>query len=389
MPAEEGMLQILDAICDYTHLTNTTDETRITWIGHIGYDIAQLTERLPKRAPDDYHAPLLRWSLYDFYFRRRTDGNWSVYTWNWKNESSEAIKEREATARRLLAKGAIFRRPAGDSPPVLIASTPREDFLAKIARAKEYIDAGDIYQVNLAQRWSIKTSDSAETIYRRLCHESPASYSALLKFGGKAIISASPELLLQRDGPWLRSRPIKGTRPRMENATQDQAMAEELLASEKDKAELAMIVDLVRNDLGRVSEFGSVKVTKPRELEQLPTVWHTVAQIESRFDSVHRFHEIIAALCPGGSVTGAPKIRAMEIIDELESHRRGVYCGNIGYIAPTHATLNIAIRTIQMSGNIAHVWAGGGIVADSVPQLEYEETLHKAAAMFRALNLVI
>ena len=392
IPAGSGehLLAALDRMRESVKFRGISNDLIGAWIGHIGYDIARLTEVLPARAADDTHWPLLRWSIYDFYLQLTGAGTWAAYTYEWNVARNDSAAQRLARIRELLASAAAERR-AAVRPPVsqLIAATGHGNFLAAIGRAKEYIAAGDIYQANLAQRWTIHTDAAPAAVYRRLCQASPADYSAFLKFGKYAAISASPELLLERQGPHLTTRPIKGTRPRdLADKVRDAAQADALLHSEKDQAELAMIVDLLRNDLGRVAAFGSVKVTEPRMLERLPTLWHTVAEITAELAPGSSWAALIAALCPGGSVTGAPKIRAIEIIDELECHRRGLYCGSIGYISTgSSAALNIAIRTIQMMGQTAHVWAGGGIVADSDPELEYQESLHKAAAMFRALGL--
>jgi anthranilate/para-aminobenzoate synthase component I len=268
-------------------------------------------------------------------------------------------------------------------------------YRAKVERVKEYIAAGDIYQANLAQRWAVETSDSAEEIYRRLCRLSPAPYAGFSRFVSgdgveRAVMSASPELFLNVGEGRVITRPIKGTRRRdVDDTARDEALRAELVASEKDKAELAMIVDLMRNDLGRVSEYGSVCVEAAREVEKHPTVWHTVATVSSRLKAGAGLADLLRAVCPGGSITGAPKIRAMQIIEELEGFRRGLYCGNIGAIGAEARTLtlNIAIRTILMQEGMARVFAGGGIVADSDAQAEYDETLVKAAAMLRALGV--
>lgn len=290
-------------------------------------------------------------------------------------------------------------------PGKILAATDAAEFERAVLAVKQYIAAGDIYQANLAGRWAIQTEAAATVIFRRLCEFSPANYSAFLRFadaeaegGGRHVLSASPELFLTVAGGKVMTRPIKGTRPRdRSDGVRDIARREELLKSEKDRAELAMIVDLLRNDLGRVCRFGSVRVTEARGIEQHPTLWHTAATIAGELRGDAGIAGVLAALCPGGSITGAPKIRAMQIIEELEKTRRGLYCGNIGVIGPPPAAsaggqcpfmaFNIAIRTIQMNGQTAYVHAGAGIVADSDPARERQETLDKAAALLRALGV--
>jgi para-aminobenzoate synthetase component I len=266
----------------------------------------------------------------------------------------------------------------------------RQKYREAVECAKDYIAKGDIYQVNLSQQFRVPFTESPESVYERLRSANPSPFAAFLDFGpDEQIISASPERFLSYD-PLTRlveTRPIKGTRPRGQTPEEDEALKVELLASEKDKAELVMIVDLERNDLGRVSEYGTVRVPDLRRVEPYPTVWHTVATVEGRLRQQATLADLLRATFPGGSITGAPKIRAMQIIDELEDVSRDVYCGAIGYLSfDGHVDLNIAIRTIMFGNGEARFHAGGGIVADSDPAGEYEETLHKALALARALD---
>jgi len=328
------------------------------WIGYLSYDLGRCFESLPRTAADDLGLPLMAF----VHCARATDGA----------EESRILQEKLiATAR-------------GD-----VRSTfTRDAYLGAVRRAIEYIAAGDVFQVNLSHRFSLPRPASARQIYQRLLSQSPAAYGALLDFGSFSLVSNSPELFLriERDpisgDRRLITRPIKGTRPRQSG------MDVELLRSAKDQAELNMIVDLERNDLGRVCRVGSVKVTQPRTIETHPTVFHGVATVEGILRDDCGFAETINALFPGGSITGAPKIRAMEIIEELEPVRRGPYCGAIGYLAADgSAQFNIAIRTMIVKDGQIHIPVGGGIVADSDPDAEYEETLVKARAMFTALDI--
>jgi anthranilate/para-aminobenzoate synthase component I len=356
----------------------------VGWMGFLSYDIGRHIERIPAIAVDDLQWPVLRFALFRHYVVFH-QGAAKVNTLSLPGESPRALNL------------SPVQRAAGSVSAEVVKQLPHAAFEEKIRRVKEYIAAGDIYQANLAQRWDVRSNLTPFEVFERLCEFSAAPYAAFMRFddgaagtGTRHVASASPELFLQAENGELITRPIKGTRPRdLADPGLDAALRDELVASAKDRAELTMIVDLLRNDVGRVSGFGTVQVIDPRALEQHPTVWHTVATIASRLRGDARLAEILAALCPGGSITGAPKIRAMQIIEELEPARRGLYCGNMGVIGPgaTSLLLNIAIRTILFQGGRAYVHAGGGIVADSEPGREYEETLHKAAAMMRALGV--
>ncbi len=246
----------------------------------------------------------------------------------------------------------------------------------------EYIAAGDIFQVNLSQRFSALGTFDPLDLYLRLRRRSPAPFSALLRWDDLAVVSASPEWFYQTRGETIVTRPIKGTRPRGTTAEQDAKLAAELMASVKDRAELTMIVDLERNDLGRVCEFGTVRVVEPLVIESFAPVHHLVATVEGRLRPAVGPVDVIRAVFPGGSITGAPKIRAMEIIDDLEPTRRNLYTGAIGYFSRGGSSaFNIAIRTMLVEGDRLSYQVGGGIVADSEPDAEFEETIHKGRAI--------
>ena len=334
-------------------MSETPIEPRARWIGYLSYDLGRLFERLPERAGDELALPLF------------------VFSYHAEMVGGGEIHGRGACA-------------IGDAP--LKSNFSRGAYEAAVARAVEYVGAGDVFQVNLSQRFSAGLREQPEVIYSRLRERFPAKYGAYLDYGDHALLCNSPELFLSvnnRDGKRrVMTRPIKGTRPRrpgMEQALRD---------SKKDEAELNMIVDLERNDLGRVCEIGSVRVTGPRAIEAHPTVYHGVATVEGTLRDDVSFVDLLRATFPGGSVTGAPKIRAMEIIEELEPTRRGPYCGAIGYLAANgEMQLNVAIRTMIVKDGLAHIPVGGGVVADSTPHGEYEETLVKARAMFGALGI--
>lgn len=263
----------------------------------------------------------------------------------------------------------------------------KEEYLAAVKKAKEYIKSGDIYQVNLSQEFSAETNLSGFEIYRRLRQVSPSYFSAYLDCGSFQILSSSPERFLSVKDNLVSTRPMKGTRPRAKNRPQDLRLKKELLASVKDRAELMMIVDLERNDLGRVCDYNSVKVSSLRNLEEYSTVFQTTASIVGRLHKDKDRMDLLRACFPGGSITGCPKIRAMEIIEELEPQRRSIYTGCLGYLSFTgNMDFNILIRTILKKDNLAKFGVGGGIVADSEPEDEYRETLVKARAMKEAVR---
>jgi para-aminobenzoate synthetase component 1 len=263
----------------------------------------------------------------------------------------------------------------------------REQYIAAVERTLEYIAAGDIYQVNLSQRFSHSFEGRPFGLFSALRNVSPSYYGAYLNCGEHAVISSSPELFLRRRGQMIETRPIKGTRPRGRNAEEDGRLKRDLLDSAKEAAELTMVVDLERNDLGRVCEYGSVEVAAHRYIDELPTLFHTVSTVRGRLRQGVSSVDVLRATFPGGSISGCPKIRAIEIIDELEPTRRHVYTGAMGFFAPNgDFTLNIAIRTMTVAGNKVHYQVGSGIVADSNPEKEYEETLQKASGMQSAAN---
>ncbi len=264
----------------------------------------------------------------------------------------------------------------------------KREYISAVKRAKEYIKDGDIYQVNLSQRFKAKSDVSGVEIYRRLRRISPTDFSAYFRAGDLEVISSSPERFLQLgQDKVVITRPMKGTRPRSGNKLLDKKLKETLLASAKDKAELTMIVDLERNDFGRVCDYGSIKVAKLRELEEYNTVYQTTATVEARLHKGKDRLDLLRACFPGGSITGCPKIRSMQIIEELEPSRRFIYTGSLGYLSFSgQMDFNILIRTILKKGSGISFGVGSGIVADSSPEEEYNEMLVKAKAMIQALN---
>jgi para-aminobenzoate synthetase component 1 len=271
---------------------------------------------------------------------------------------------------------------------VVQSNLSHAEFISVVERVQQYIRAGDIYQVNLSQRITAQGDFNGWEMFEKLSAVSPAPFSAFLDCGEFQLASSSPEQFLRLSGAHIVTRPIKGTRPRAADATRDAQLAYELQTSAKELAELVMITDLLRNDLGRVCEYGSVQVPELAKLEKFAQVQHLVATVEGRLRNDVTHFTAFASCFPGGSITGAPKFRAMEIIDELEPVSRGPYCGAIGYLGfNRESQLSIAIRTAVCADGKIHFSVGAGIVADSDPVAEYEETLAKAAGFLAALNL--
>jgi para-aminobenzoate synthetase component 1 len=353
-------------------------------IGYYSYDLAPWIERVPRKARRDGTMPDLAFGVYDtFVAVDHRSGAAHLWVTNLLGEPADRVDYRRRFWLHALGRppGTLSRSVLPGSP---VGDFSPEGYRQAIRRAVEYIHAGDIFQANISQRFSATGRPEPMDLYRRLRQRSPAPYSAFLRVSslGDAVVSSSPELFYQTRGDRIVTRPIKGTRPRGASPAEDQAQLAELIASPKDRAELAMIVDLERNDLGRVCSFGSIRVTEPSVIESFETVHHQVATIEGRLRPGVGPIDVVRAVFPGGSITGAPKIRAMEIIDELEPTRRSLYTGAIGYYSlGGRSAFNIAIRTMLVEGNRVSYQVGGGIVADSDPQLEYEETLHKGRAM--------
>ncbi len=356
-------------------------------IGHLGYDLAPRLERLPRRAEADSRIPALRFGLYDtFVLVDHRLNSAELRAVDLLDEGPGSLQARLDRWRKDLERPP-YRSSARPRLSKPIADRSPDDYRASVRKALDYIGAGDIFQANLSQRFVATGQVDPFDLHDRLRSTSPAPYAAYLAWDDRAILGASPELLYQTSGDSILTRPIKGTRPRSPDPAEDAALAAELIASLKDRAELTMIIDLERNDLGRVCRFGSVRVVDPGTVESFAEVHHLVASVEGRLRPGVGPVDIIRAVFPGGSITGAPKIRAMEVIDELEPTRRSVYTGAIGYLGRGgRSAFNIAIRTVLVEGDRVSYQVGGGIVADSDPEAEYQETLHKGRGIRRVLE---
>jgi para-aminobenzoate synthetase component 1 len=354
-------------------------------LGYFSYDLGRRFERLPVLAQIDEKMPEMAVGLYD----------WAVVVDHLDKRSWLVSHGRQSDTRARWDELVV----RFSTPPVERARVPfrinlpvasnlsREQYAAAYRRVIDYVHAGDCYQVNLAQRFAAPASGDPWLAYQALRVLSPAPYAAYLNTPQGQILSGSPERFLKVDGRNVETRPIKGTRPRAGHPRVDAELATQLKASEKDRAENVMIVDLLRNDLSKNCEPGSVRVPKLFEVESFATVHHLVSTVTGTLRQERDALDLLRGCFPGGSITGAPKVRAMQIIEELEPHRRGVYCGAIGYIGHDgNMDLNIAIRTLVYSGGAIRFWAGGGIVADSRFEDEYQETFDKAAAMLKLLQ---
>ena len=364
--------------------------------GYWGYDLKNFVEpRLERRAPNDLELPDCHVGFYDslVVFDHRFAKTWIVSTGLEVDGSRSEDKQQRQLAlweERMARDGARIPDHASRPTPHasrVISNFSRPAFVATVERAQHYIRAGDIYQVNLAQRLAAHCPISGWEFFQRLAAVSPAPFAAFLDCGEFQIASSSPELFLRLSGSHVRTRPIKGTRPRDPDPTRDAQLSFELQTSAKEVAELVMISDLLRNDLGRVCEYGSVQVPELIRLERYAQVQHLVSTVEGRLRSPLTHFAAFASCFPGGSITGAPKIRAMEIIDELEPVARGPYTGALGYLGfNRESQLSILIRAGICREQSVYFHVGAGIVADSVPSAEYDETLAKARGFFEALN---
>lgn len=363
-------------------------------VGYFSYDLGLYLENISSAQEDDLGLPDLFLGFYDTIITLDHAAKKLFISSSGLPETNYLLAKKRAEHRLKQCLGYLSEIERNNSnlknridTNNLTSNFTREKYLRAVNKAKDYIKKGDIYQVNLSQRFQAKTKSSPSDLYERLRTASPSDFSAYLDCGDFQILSSSPERFLYFDGRKVISRPMKGTRPRASNPESDRRNKRDLLQSAKDKAELLMIVDLLRNDLGRVCEYGSIKAMPLRRLEAYSTVYQTTAGIEGILHKDKDRLDLLKACFPGGSITGCPKIRSMQIIAELEPQRRGIYTGALGYFGFNNTMdFNILIRTILQKNDMLYFQAGGGIVADSKPQAEYDETLVKARGMMRAIG---
>lgn len=370
-------------------------------VGFIGYDMVRFFESLPDKNPDDLKAPdsilMLMDTLLVFDHVKHTIKIVSnVILPDKANLSTrEKVRIYKETLTKIDKAHFELNKPVKESNRLVkgLDLKPASNFTKSkfeniIKTAKDYIKKGDIIQVVLSQRFKLRTNKDAFMIYRTLRSLNPSPYMYLLKFKEFTLVGASPEMLVRCEDGLVQTRPIAGTRPRGKDGAEDIRLAAQLIKDKKERAEHLMLVDLGRNDLGRISKIGTVKVSEFMNVEKYSHVMHLVSEVKGRLDNNrYDIYDVLKAAFPAGTVTGSPKIRAMEIIDELENTRRGPYAGCVGYFSFSHnMDTCITIRTIVIKGNTAYVQAGAGIVADSRPEKEYTETLNKAMALIEAIK---
>jgi para-aminobenzoate synthetase component I len=358
-------------------------------VGYFGYDMKDLVEELPDIAADDIRIPDCIVGFYDTALIY--DGvNDKIYLSRVEFPGVKASGARDRILEAISAHGFKKKNDAlPDSRSGLRSNFSKTGYMSMINRAKEYIKAGDIYQVNLSQRFETELNMEPFELYLRLRDSSPAPFASYLNFEDCIIISSSPERFLMKKGSYIETRPIKGTAPRSDDPVMDSINEMKLSDSPKDRAEHVMIVDLERNDLGRICEYGSVRPSEFIKLEKYSTVFHLVSTVSGTLRKEIDPIDCLLATFPGGSITGAPKIRSMEIIEELEPVKRSIYTGAIGYISfDGNMDTSIVIRTAVIKDKKIYFQVGGGIVADSDPEKEYEETLDKAKGFLRAIGAV-
>ncbi|QWZ64857.1 aminodeoxychorismate synthase component I [Aeromonas sp. FDAARGOS 1417] len=349
-------------------------------LGLFGYDLGRRFERLPVQAAADIAVPDMAVGIYDWALLRNVaTGDWQLVHWG----DEAGLANRLAWLEQQQAKPA----PAFALLGSWQSNMSRAEYGEKFARIQAYLAAGDCYQINLTQRFSAPYQGDEWQAYCLLATANKAPFSAFIRLPESALLSLSPERFLLLDGRYIETKPIKGTRPRHPDPAIDRQVALELAQADKDRSENLMIVDLLRNDIGRVSRPGSVSVPHLFAVESFPAVHHLVSTIHGELDARWQGVDLLRACFPGGSITGAPKIRAMEIIEELEPQRRNAYCGSIGYLSQ-HGRMDtsICIRTLIAEAGRLHCWAGGGIIADSDADSEYQETYDKVARILPPLS---
>ena len=350
-------------------------------VGYFAYDLGKRFEVITQQTNKDINIPEMAVGIYQqaLIFDKHTKSFWLLCDDEKRTKITNFFTQ---TLSKVITSEDKFQLSSAWQ-----SNMSAEQYQEKFNKVQDYLLSGDCYQINLAQRFSANYTGNEYHAYCALRHENKAPFSAFLRFENSAILSISPERFLQLTDNKVQSKPIKGTRPRSDDPIIDQANANELKHASKDKAENLMIVDLLRNDISRVCKAGSVKVPEIFAIESFPAVHHLVSTVEGEIRPEHDGSDLIRVAFPGGSITGAPKIRAMDIIEELEPHQRSVYCGSIGYLSACgKMDTSITIRTLVCYNKQIHCWAGGGLVADSAVDSEYQETYDKVNKILPVLT---
>jgi anthranilate synthase component 1 len=398
---DKDLLQLLKAILSRYRPVRVDGLPRFYggMVGFLAYDVVRQFERLPATTKDDLDLPDALFLhtdtlvIFDNVSHRiKVVSNAFIpepTQEHIRGAYDEATRKIDAIIGSLRRPLAVSSAPAGVEGELQLSSTmSREEFIRAVESAKEYVRAGDVVQAVISQRLSTKTSADPFNIYRALRIINPSPYMYYLRLGDLRLVGSSPEVLVRLEEGKIDLRPIAGTRPRGRDDEEDLALEQELLCDPKERAEHIMLVDLGRNDVGRVARIGSVMVTELMAVERYSHVMHIVSNIKGVLEDKHDAFDLLRACFPAGTVTGAPKIRAMEIIEELERVRRGPYAGAVGYLGFSgNMDTCITIRTVLITDGTAHVQAGAGIVADSDPEREYEETVNKAKGMIKAIEM--
>ena len=368
-------------------------------VGYAGYDVVRYTEHLPNAPEDDRQLPDLAFAFYDQVVIFDHINKTVFVTAHGRTDRDDLKSEYELACRRVDALCDQLQSPAtdlktadievgGDPHLAYQSNRTQEEYESAVVRCKEYIRAGDIFQVVISQRLELETKARPLDVYRALRVVNPSPFMFLLKTDAVTLVGSSPEIMVRVEDGIATIRPLAGTRKRGATPDEDDDLAEELLADPKERAEHVMLVDLARNDVGRVAQFGTVELSDVMVVERYSHVMHITSNVCGRLLEGMTALDALRAGLPAGTVSGAPKVRAMEIIDEMEPHRRGPYAGAVGHIDFTgNMDTCIALRTLVMQGNKAYVQAGAGIVADSVPDREYNETLNKAKGLLKAIEV--
>ena len=379
-----ALLQKLNDALDALNLDPVPEELPFIGgaIGFMNYDFGQQLETLPCSTEQDISLPAAWFGIFGWALitDHKENKSWIVNDETLSNYSDSELLHLFNTQANIELEAFSLTAP-------FASNLTQNEYSERFRRLKEYIYAGDCYQVNFAQRFSAECKGDSLLAFEKIANKIPTPFFAYFQLGQWDVLSHSPERFVELENNQVTTKPIKGTRPRGHNPANDQALSEELLNSTKDRAENLMIVDLLRNDLSRVCAPFSVKVPKLFDIESYPNVHHLVSTVTGTLDQNETATSLLGHSFPGGSITGAPKIRAMEIIDELEPHHRSIYCGSVIYIS-RHGRMDssITIRTLVRDGNKIHAWGGGGIVADSEAESEYQETLTKISPLLKAIS---